>query len=341
MSSGAFLSTPTEADWDAAVGVLTRARDVAIVCHLGPDGDAVGSLLGLSNALRAAGHRVVGSFGDDPFVVPPVLGALPGADVLVPPADFPTAPELLVTLDTGSIDRLGTLADRVEQAGCVLVVDHHATNTRFGDVHLLDSTAPATAAMVAELVDRMGLPLTAEIAAPLYTGLVTDTGSFKYSATTPATHALAARLLATGIRHDLLSRALFDTAPFGFIRLLGVALSRATLEPAAVGGLGLVWTATSTQDLLDTGTGAEEAEGVIDVLRTTAEAEVAVVVKGEPDGSSRVSTRSKGAVDLGAVCAAFGGGGHRFAAGYSTPDCPDVALVALRESLAAAAHLPT
>jgi phosphoesterase RecJ-like protein len=327
-------------DWNAVVSALRDADEVALACHVGPDGDALGSMLGLGAALRALGKRVVASWGGEPFEVPEIYSFLPAVDLLVPPADFPRDPALFVTFDTGSPDRLGSLADRVEAAGCCVVVDHHASNTRYGGLHLVEPSAAATAVLVAELVERLGVALTQEIAAPLYTGLVTDTGSFKYAATTPSVHELAARLLGTGIRHDLISRAIYDTAPFGYVRLLGAACSRAQLEADAVGGLGLVWTAVPAEELTASGLGLADVEGVIDVLRTAQEAEVAVVLKGDPlSGSWRVSTRSKGAVDVGAVCTALGGGGHRFAAGFSTSEAPAVVLDRLREALADAPHL--
>ena len=273
--------------------------------------------------------------------MPAAYTGLPGLDLLVPVAQIPEAPGLLVIFDTGSIDRLGALADRVPAAADVLVIDHHVSNTRFGTVNLVDVDAAATAVVVVELLDRLGLPLTAEIAAPVYTGLVTDTGSFKYAGTTPAVHELAARLLATGIRHDLISRDIWDNASFGYVQLLGAACARAVLEPAAVAGRGLVWTTVTDADLTATGLALSDVEGVIDVVRTAREAEVAAVLKHDPaDGWLKVSTRSKGAVDVGAVCGSLGGGGHRFAAGFTSGDDVDGTLDKLRAALAAAPHLP-
>jgi phosphoesterase RecJ-like protein len=334
------VTSPSAAEWDAATAALRGADTVALACHIGPDGDALGSMLGLGAALRSLGKDVVASWGGEPFEVPEAYSFLPAVDLLVKPADFPLAPSLFVTLDTGSADRLGSLADRVERADCCLVVDHHASNTRYGGLHLVDAAAAATAVLVAELVERLGVRLTQEVAAPLYTGLVTDTGSFKYAATTPSVHQLAARLLATGIRHDLISRAIYDTAPFDYVQLLGAACGRAELEPGAVGGLGLAWTAVDASELTASGLGLADVEGVIDVLRTAREAEVAVVLKGDPlEGGWKVSTRSKGAVDVGAVCTALGGGGHRFAAGFSTTEEPAAVLAQLRDELARAPHL--
>lgn len=339
------MNRPTDDDWAAAAALLDGAPRVALACHVGPDGDALGSMLGLGAALRAGGSDVVASWGSgpgEPFEVPPSYGFLPATDLLVPPEQFPEAPEVLVTLDTGSADRLGVLADRVDTAAHVLVIDHHPTNTRYGTLHLVDHDAAATAVLVAGLLDRLGLPLTEQVAVPLYTGLVTDTGSFKFRATTPAVHELAARLIATGFRHDLVSRAVWDTEPVAYVRLLGDVCARTRLEPDAVGGLGLVWTAVTADDLARHGLSLADVEGVIDVIRTAREAEVALVLKQDVHGGPvRVSLRSKGAVDVGAVCAAMGGGGHRFAAGYTSSDDLELTAAAVRAALASAPHIPT
>ncbi len=333
--------TAAETDWQAAVDLLRGHDDVTLVCHVGPDGDALGSMLALGAALRAGGRTVRASWGSMPFEVPAAYASLPALDLLVPADEVPVAPALLVTFDTGSTDRLGSLADRVGTAGQVLVVDHHASNTRFGSVNLVDPDAAATAVLVAELIDRLGLELTAEVAAPLYTGVVTDTGSFKYAATTPSVHALAGRLLATGIRHDIISREIWDSQPFAYVQLLGEVCAGAVLHPADAGGLGLVHTSVTCTDLRQHGLGLADVEGVIDVLRTAREAEVAVVLKHDPaDGLLKVSTRSKGRIDVGAVCTALGGGGHRFAAGFTSYDGAEQTLAALRAALATAPHLP-
>jgi phosphoesterase RecJ-like protein len=310
--TGAAVSLP-EPLWDEAVRVLNDAGEVALACHLGPDGDALGSLLALALGLRSLGKRVVASWGSEPFRVPPQYAFLPGLDLLSPPASFPASPALLVTFDTGSVDRLGSLAASAGAAECVVVVDHHASNTRYGTVNLVDPDAAASVLLVDELLRRLGVPLTTDIAACLYTGLTTDTGSFKYQATTPAVHGVAARLLATGIDHAAIAREVWDTNRFGYVKLLGRLLDRAVLEPS-----GLVWTWSTQADFTSYGVGMEDIEGAIDVLRTTVEAEVSVICKETPDGTYAVSTRSKGAVDVGAVCVALGGGGHRYAAGFTS-----------------------
>ncbi len=325
--------------WAQAAELLTAAKEVALVCHLHPDGDALGSMLALGLGLQNLGKGVVASWSEG-IELPPTYRMLPGQDLLCRPSEFPATPDVLVTLDTSSRERLGDLEPAVDRAGAVLVIDHHARGDAFGAHHLVDPAAAATAVVVEELLRRLGVPLTPEIATCLYTGLTTDTGSFKYASTTPAIHRLAARLLATGIRHDVISRQIWDTNPFGYVRLLGAALDRAILEPAAAGGLGLVWTTTTAQDLRAHGLTMPEIEGIIDVLRTADRAEVAIVVKGDANGTLKVSTRSKGRIDVGAVCAALGGGGHRFAAGVTSYDGVEATVLALRNLLAEAPHLP-
>lgn len=324
-----------------AAALLEAHDEVVLACHVNPDGDALGSMLALGLALRARGTRVLASWGSRPFEVPSPYRDLPGLDLLVPVDEVPAAPAVLVTFDTGSVERLGALGDRVAAARDVLVIDHHASNTGFGTMNLVDVTAASTASMVVQILDAMGLPLTRDVAACVYTGLATDTGSFKYVATTPEVHRLAARLLETGIRHDLISREIWDTASFGYVKALGLVCARAVLEADAVGGLGLVWTAVGVEDLDRYGLALADVEGVIDVLRTAREAEVAVVVKTDPeDGLLKVSTRSKGQVDVGAVCVSLGGGGHRFAAGFTSYEPLAATMDRLREALAGAPHLP-
>jgi bifunctional oligoribonuclease and PAP phosphatase NrnA len=325
--------------WDPVVEVLGSASEVVLACHVAPDGDALGSMLALGIGLRRRGVRVLASWGEDEPEVPEAYRELPGQDLLVTPREVPEAPAVMVTLATGSLDRLGLLAETAKSAERVVVIDHHPSNTGFGEHLLVDPTAPATAVLVDELLRRLEIPLDAEIAAPLYAGLSTDTGSFRYAATTAATHEMAARLLATGIRHDLIARAVYDTAPFGYVRVLGAACSRAVLEPDAAGGLGLIWTTIPAEDREAAGLQMAQVEAVIDAVRVAQEAEVAVVCKIDDDGTVKVSTRSKGRIDVGAVCTALGGGGHRFAAGFTALGSCESALGQVRELLHSAPHL--
>lgn len=303
-------------DWDGALAAIERAGTILLACHRSPDGDALGSMLAAGQGLAQLGRTVQASF-PSPFTLPEVFAELPGRELLVPPDAADPAPDLLISFDAGSADRLGDLAGRLGTAGTVLVLDHHASNTRFGTLNLVDPTAAATGVLVDELLTRLGATLTPHIAECLYVAVSTDTGSFKYEATTPAVHELAARLLATGIKHDEISRRLYDTRPFGALKLLADTLSRAELEPAAAGGAGLVWSWATQDDLARHEQRPEALEGLIDLVRTAVEAEVACVVKQVGEAVWAVSLRSKGGVDVSRVAVALGGGGHRFAAGFT------------------------
>jgi phosphoesterase RecJ-like protein len=291
-------------------------------------------MLAVTQALRSAGRpvSVVASFGDQPFEVPGILRFLPGVDLLSPPSAYPRRPRVMMTFDAASADRLGVLAPCAARADELIVLDHHASNGGFGTVRLVDPAAAATALLARDLIGRLGVEVSRDIALGLYAGLVTDTGSFKFS-TTPRIHHLAAELLGTGIDPGAVAHELFDRAPFGYLELLSAVLGRATLEPQAAGGLGLVWAAVTRADRARGDLPLDAVEPVIDVLRRTDEAEVAVVLKEADNGDWLVSTRSKGQVDVGRACQALGGGGHARAAGFTASGSAAAAMAALRERL--------
>ena len=329
------VAVGTDLDVASAIKAIDGASQIWLACHIRPDADALGSMLAFAVALERQRPGVLAgaSFGDDPFTVPGILHFLPGQEALRRPAECPPEPELMITFDAASIDRLGLLAGPAAAAGALVVLDHHASNTGFGSVNLVDPAAAATAVVAAGLIDAMGITLTQDIALGLYAGLVTDTGCFKFSATTPAVHELAARLLATGIDPGAVSRELYDRAPFGYLRMLSAATGRAVLEPAASQGLGVVWTTVTRADRARAGLPLEAAESVIDVVRKTDEAEVAVVLKEADDGQWQASVRSKSVVDVGAACTALGGGGHARAAGFSFSGHAGEAVAALLREL--------
>jgi bifunctional oligoribonuclease and PAP phosphatase NrnA len=323
----------TSPDWARAVKIVDGADRVCLACHIRPDADALGSMVAVAQALDSRGQRVVASFGDDPFAVPAILEFLPGLDRLSPPLSYPDRPEVMISFDAASMDRLGALAGPAAAATELIVLDHHASNAGFGTVSLVDPAAAATAVLAAELIDRLGMPLTRDIALGLYAGLVTDTGSFRFSATTPRVHELAARLIATGVNPGAVSRELYDRAPFGYLGLLGAALGRAQLDRAAAHGRGLVWTTVTAADRAATKLPLDVAESVIDTIRRTDEAEVAAVLKEDDSGVWQASVRSKEFIDVGKACTALGGGGHARAAGFSHPGGAGEAIAALKRVL--------
>lgn len=331
-SAGPTSADWTSTDWHRAVSLLEGARRVALACHVNPDGDALGSMLAVAQVLRAAGTECVASFGE-PFAVPHNLRFLPGLELLAEPADFPAAPEVMVAFDAGSLDRLGCLADNAAKAEELLVIDHHASNTGYGTVRLVDPRAAATAVLAERLIADLGAELTHDVALSLYVGLVTDTGSFRRATTTPEVHALAARLLGTGIQPEEVSRRLWESAPFGYLRALSAVLGRAGLDPAAAGGRGLVWTTVTRADRAAYGLSYDQVEGVVDVLRGTADAELVVVLKETEDGAWYGSTRSKGDFDVGRICVRLGGGGGPQMAGFLWQGTPEEAITHFQAAL--------
>ena len=298
----------------AAARALDSATDVALACHVNPDADAIGSMLGLASYLDARGKRVVCSWGNEPFARPRWMSVLDGAGYVVEPKRFPEAPKLLVSLDTAAPDRLGSLAQNAERASEVIVIDHHRTNPGFGTIVILDPKASSTAELVYRVVERMGGPLPDDAAACLYAGLITDTGRFMYEATTPETLRVAAELRRYGFDHARLGQALYEDGSIGYLKVAGRALDRLEHIPGAE----LVWTYVLQTDLAPFGISMGDTDDLIDLVRMAREADVACVLKQQRDGHFKVSLRSRGGTDVGAISQAFGGGGHRLAAGYTS-----------------------
>ena len=320
--------TDVDASLARAAEAIDGAGVVALACHVNPDGDALGSMLGLFHVLRAARGDVVASF-PPPFLVAPHYRELPGLDLLTKPEDFPAEPEVMVTFDCGSLGRLGALQASAKAAHELIVLDHHVSNTRYGTINVIDPDAAASGVLVRRLVHELGLPLDDAAAVSLYAALVCDTGRFQYDTTTPAVFDLARELIEFDVPVSRLSRQLFEEHRFAYLKLLAEALDNAVLDVERQ----FVWTIV-TQDMLDRhGVTLEEVEGLIDILRRTTEAEVTCVVKEEPNGNVRVSLRSLGAVDVSAIAAGHGGGGHRFAAGFESSLDLDELIARLRDAL--------
>jgi phosphoesterase RecJ-like protein len=304
----------------AAAKAITDADELALACHVSPDGDALGSMLGLFHVLRAAGRTCVASF-PAPFATAPHYRQLPGLDLLTPPADFPSEPDVMITFDCGSLGRLSELEPAAKAARELIVIDHHISNKRYGTINVIDPQAAASAVLVHRLVRVLGLELDYSAAVCIYAALVCDTGRFQYHTTTASVFELARELMEFDLPVAELSRTLFEEHRFAYVQLLGEALANAEL----VREQRFVWTAVTQEMLRRHDVTMDEVEGLIDILRRTSEAEVTCVLKEEEDGSVRVSLRSLGGIDVCRVAEAHGGGGHRFAAGFtSTLDIPSV-----------------
>lgn len=302
---------------DAAAKAIDEASAITLACHVGPDGDALGSMLGLAIAASNHGKEVVASFGT-PYQVPPSLGFLPDRH-LAPPEQFPETPELMIVLDAGSADRLGDLAPHATRAGTLIVLDHHVTNDGFGDIAVVDPKSAATGEVVYALLELLGWEVTPEIALCLQTALVTDTGRFQYSNTTPRTLEIASKLVAAGAKPVVIGQHVYEEAPFGYLKAAAIALGRAELDEDRA----VVSTVLTQEDLDEVGISWAETENLIDLLRLAVEADTAVLFKSHADGTVKVSLRSRGDTDVGGLATSMGGGGHRLAAGFTTPESVD------------------
>lgn len=322
-----FSASP---EWDKAVSAIAESSSVLLLAHVTPDADALGSALGLGLALQGMGKKVQVSVGETGFTTPVSLSFLPGTELIKAPENLLPV-DLVISCDVSSDTRLGTAKAILETAEVSIAIDHHPSFTGFGTIHLVDPKAAATAEIVLELIDRLELPITKEIAGAIYSGLATDTGSFKYQSTTSHTLRTAARLLDAGIDSTNLSRLLFDDEPLAALMMMGDAVNRAVLIPEAASGQGLVYTCVSIAQR----PGLDElaVERVIEALRKTAEAEVSAVLKQADDGHWKVSLRSKTSVDVGAIAIELGGGGHKYASGYSSTNNLEETVSNLIESL--------
>lgn len=326
---GAMVTGPSGDDMDVAAELLVAARTVVLVAHVHPDADALGSALALGLGLARRGTGVRVSFAE-PDAVPESLRHLPGMALVVAPDDLVAEnSDLFVSLDVGSRDRLGSLVRVLDACPMSLVVDHHASNTRFGRYNLIDTAAEATAVLVARLLDRLGIPIDRDIAENLYAGLATDTGHFRHA--DADAHRLAARLIDTGVRPMDVLHPITDSHPFAWLGMLSRVLDGAGLDPDAAGGGGLVW--AIIDDQVRDGLRQEELDSVIDILRTAQEAEVAMVIKQTGAQSWQVSLRSRSSVDVAAAAEALGGGGHVRSAGFTHLGAPLDAVHRLREVL--------
>ncbi len=321
------LVTGARVDARAAAELLSTVDSVSVLCHVFPDADTIGAGLALALVLDDAGKDVEVSFAE-PAQLPESLQSLPGGHLMVAPEDLRRDADLVVAVDIPSVNRLGTLRDCTAPGRPVLVIDHHASNHLFGTANYVDPSADSTTMLVAELLDAWDKPIDAGVAHCLYAGLTTDTGSFRWASA--RAHRLAARLVEMGVDNAAISRTLLDTHPFAWLSMLSRVLASARLLPDVADGRGLVYAVVTNQEWVSAR--PEEVESIVDIVRTTQQAEVAAVFKEIEPQCWSVSMRSK-ALDLTAVASAFGGGGHRLAAGYSAVGPADDVVQALVSAL--------
>jgi bifunctional oligoribonuclease and PAP phosphatase NrnA len=308
-------------DLEAVAAALRENEKFLVVTHENPDGDALGSLLATTLALRQL-HKDVDMLltGDAPL---PREYNFMQLDGLLRELPEDVHERVLVAVDCAKADRIGPDEAPLQRAPLVVDIDHHHDNTRFGDVNLIVAGASSTGEVLRDVFAELGVAITPDIAEPLYVALVTDTGRFQYSNTTPKSLRLAAELVEAGADVHQVFQQVYESVEFAKLKLLARALERArVLEGGRIVVSYLVRT-----DFAEVGAAEPYSEGIIDYLRAVEGAELAVLIREPPRDSGptrRVSLRaSVDELDVSAIARMFGGGGHRQAAGFSTEQSVD------------------
>jgi phosphoesterase RecJ-like protein len=299
----------TRASFEEIAAVLRSEQTFAVLSHVRPDGDALGSQLGLSLSLSKLGKTVMVRNEDGLLEK---YGFLPGGEFLQTPMSDPQDFDVAIALDTATQSRLGTATALVRSAKTWINIDHHPSNPGYGDLVYIDSTAPATGQILFELITSQGLPMDAAIAENLFVAISTDTGSFQYPNTTARTFEIGAQLLSCGVNVGRVSQLLYENYPRRRAELLRELLGTMRFE-----GHGKVASfSLSLKTAAALKARPEDNEGLIDHIRAIQGVIVAVFFEELPEEKVRVSMRSKSdAADVCAICEKFGGGGHKLAAG--------------------------
>lgn len=293
---------------DEAAQLIESARRIAVVCHVSPDGDAIGSMIALALALKKVGKAVTMATPDP---VPAPYAFLAGTENIEDSLGEVSGFDLAIALDCDSQRRTGPLEAVLRSSKYILNIDHHASNSGFGDVALVSPRASAAAELVYELVGRLAIPIDQEIAEALYVAILTDTGSFRQANATSRAFGICADLVGYGVRPDKVARRVYESKRLSSIKLLGLAAGRVrSTEDEAI-----VWSWLTQADFGSAGAGDDETEGIVEFLRAVDKAAVAVLFVETQDGETRVSFRATSAVDVSEIAAGFGGGGHPGAAG--------------------------
>jgi bifunctional oligoribonuclease and PAP phosphatase NrnA len=315
-----------------ATRALCDAERIVLAGHVNPDGDTLGCILALAHVLRAIGKEVTLLSADG---VPDIYRWLPGAEWVqagTERRDF----DLAVICDAGTLERVGSSVRPVmESAPCLIDIDHHVADGPFGQIRILDATAAATAELIWKLIRTLqtavGRPLaTKAVAECLMTGLITDTGSFRFLNVTPATFELAARLERLGALPAPIAELVFENRSYASVKLLGRALDSIQISPDGR----VAWAHVTAQDLADLHATDAETEGIVNHVRAIVGVEVGILFREIPDKKVRVSLRARDGADVNKVANVFGGGGHKLAAGCSVePPLADVELSVVAETL--------
>lgn len=319
------------ARWDGIADAICSAQTIAISGHTNPDGDALGSALGLGLALSARfpDKRVTCLLADD-APVPRVYRFLPGADAMVPAVRFEEEPDLFIAVDAPTLERLEDAAAVARRASVTATIDHHPAREEFAQAVVRDADAAATAVLVSDLLAALGCDLTPAVATCLLCGLVTDTGRFQYQNANPEAFVCASRLVAAGADPVHIALEVYQSQRVEYLHLEALVMGR--IRTAAEGRV--AYSYATSDDLAACGVGHDECDGLIDAVRQIGGAEVCLFLKdGKTPGLVRGNLRSKGALDVSGVAARHDGGGHAAAAGFSFRGTVEEALAAVLPEL--------
>lgn len=314
------MKNSIESQFDLAIDLIKNSKNIGIASHVSPDGDNIGSILALGNALEKINKKIFILKTDD---IPKDFLFLPGISKIIDYEDNMEI-DLFITLDTSDEDRLGKnriLLDKIEN---VVNIDHHISNTNFGDINIVNSNAAATGELVYELIKKIGIIIDKDIASCIYTSISSDTGSFMYDNTTSETHEIAAELIKTGIDKSNININLYQSRSIEKTKLFIKILE--TLKFHYDNQVGII---KVTQEMLNNSNAKmEDTEGIISFIREISSIEVAILLKEIEEEEIKVSMRSKRYADVAEICANFNGGGHIRAAGCT-----------INEPIATAEHL--
>ncbi|GMR04456.1 MAG: bifunctional oligoribonuclease/PAP phosphatase NrnA [Thermodesulfobacteriota bacterium] len=302
--------------FDSVVEKIKAGKRFMVVSHVNPEGDAIGSLLGLTLTLRNMGKEAI-PYLEDP--VPEIYKFLPGADDIVHDLKGKGPFDCIFAVDCGKLDRLGRGVASMGNPECLINIDHHTTNDRFGEINIIDAKASATGEMIYDFCKAAGVEITPEVAINLYVAIHTDTGSFRYSSTTPESLIKAGELLRLGADPWEVAMRVYENYPPQKFKLLSKVL--ATLDiihPEGAGPESGIATLVVKLDMFKSTEADEDlSDGFVNYARGIAGVEVGALFRECCPGKYKVSLRSKKIVDVSKVANAFGGGGHAHAAGLT------------------------
>ena len=325
-----MTAAPRDPQLAALVAALPRYQRCIVTSHVNGEGDSFGSQLALAHLLRQLGKTVFVINDSD---VPVNFQFLPEIDQLQQPGATLPPYDALFVVDVPVLERLGKVATLRDPAKPIVVIDHHVPQQPFGTINYIDEKAAAAGELVYRLYEALGVPLDEASAVLIYVTLLTDTGSFRYSNSSPDVHRIAARLIEAGVHPAVIYQEIYEHRTPADLRLQGVALS--ALHTSDDGKL--AWIALSQERLRAADATLESSESLIDLPRSLWGTEAIFVTREIEPGVWRVSLRSKGRVDVNAVAKQFGGGGHKAASGCTIPG--DEATVVGRLQTALRPHL--